>query len=84
MSRVKHLEQETMIDETDAPGTPAQRKGKTPREERAPLAPKTSGAAREAPDTSRSPVTNRNAEGLRHAGATPRPTDKPIVGGDRG
>ena len=49
----------------------------------APVAPKTSGASGEE-DTSKSPVANRDAEGPRKAGVTPRPTDKPIVGGDRG
>jgi hypothetical protein len=29
-------------------------------------------------------IADRNAEGPREAGTTPRPTDKPIVGGDRG
>lgn len=78
MATVKRLEPETIIDETNAAGTPVERKGKTP------AAPKTSGAAVETDDTSRSPVANRNEEGPRHAGATPRPTDKPIVGGNRG
>lgn len=83
MADVKKLEDETVIDETNAPGTPVQRKGKTPREEPAPVAPKTSGAPEPEPDTSRSPVANRNQEGPRQAGTTPRPTDKPIVGGGR-
>ncbi|WP_152529529.1 hypothetical protein [Aliihoeflea sp. 2WW] len=47
-------------------------------------APKTSGA----PERGKEPLTNkladRNTEGPREAGTTPRPTDKPIVGGDRG
>ena len=45
---------------------------------------KTSGA----PERGKEPLTNtladRNSEALREAGTTPRPTDKPIVGGDRG
>jgi hypothetical protein len=40
--------------------------------------PKTSGAAAPGPDTSRSPVANRNREGPRQAGATPRPKSNPI------
>jgi hypothetical protein len=84
MRRVKRLERDTIIDETDAPGTPVQRKGKTPREEATDVAPKTSSTPKEDADTSKSPVANRNAEGPRQAGPTPRPTDKPIVGGDRG
>jgi hypothetical protein len=46
----------------------------------APTVPKTSGAARPAPDTSKSRVANRDTEGPRKAGATPRPTRKPISG----
>ncbi len=41
--------------------------------------PKTAGAAEPAPDTSRSRVANRDVAGPRKAGATPRPTDKPVV-----
>jgi hypothetical protein len=44
----------------------------------APTAPKTSGASTPTPDTSKSPVANRDLDGLRKAGTTPRPTDKPI------
>jgi hypothetical protein len=44
----------------------------------APTAPKTSGASTPAPDTSKSPVANRDLDGPRKAGTTPRPTDKPI------
>lgn len=47
-------------------------------------APETSGA----PERGKEPFLNksadRNSEGIREAGATPRPTDKPIVGGDKG
>lgn len=43
--------------------------------------PKTAGAAAPDADTSKSPLANRNLEGGRKAGTTPRPTDKPIVGG---
>lgn len=84
MGEVKRIEAETLIDETDAPGIPVQRKGKTPGEEPAPVAPRTSGAPIDDTDTSRSPVANRDTEGHRKAGTTPRPTEKPIVGGDRG
>lgn len=83
MKRVKRLEREAIIDETRAAGMPAERKGKTPREEPGPVVPKTSGASAK-PDTSRSSVANRNTEGPRQAGTTPRPMDKPIVGGDKG
>jgi len=37
--------------------------------------PKTSGAPAPGQDTSRSPVANRNREGPRQAGMTPRPKD---------
>lgn len=40
--------------------------------------PHTSGEPQPAPDTSKSPLANRNVEGPRQAGATPRPTDKPL------
>jgi len=79
MNEVKRLETENLIDETDAPGTPAQRRRKLPGEEPAPAVPKTSGAPADEPDTSRSPVANRNSEGPRQAGVSPRPTDKPGV-----
>ena len=48
-----------------------------------PAVPKTSGAPLPAKDMSKSDVANRDP-GARKAGATPRPTDKPITGGDRG
>lgn len=84
MRRVKKLGSKTVINETDAAGTPVQRKGKTLREEPAPPVPKTSGGPKPQPDTSKSPVANRNTEGPRQAGTSPRPTDKPIIGGGRG
>lgn len=43
-----------------------------------PAVPKTSGAAKPGPDTSRSGVANRDVAGPRKAGATPRPTRKPL------
>lgn len=39
--------------------------------------PLSGGAAPES-DPLRNPVANRNAEGPRHAGTTPRPSDQPI------
>lgn len=45
-----------------------------------PEAPKTSGAAEPALDTSKSPVANRDLEGPRKASTTPRPTGKPMTG----
>jgi hypothetical protein len=39
--------------------------------------PMSAGAAAE-PDPLRSPSANRNTEGPRHTGVTPRPTDKPV------
>lgn len=48
-----------------------------------PVVPKTSGAAKPADGTAKNPVADRNP-GPRQAGTTPRPTDKPISGGDRG
>jgi hypothetical protein len=44
----------------------------------APVAPKTSGAPKPAPDTSKSKVANRDIEGPRKASTTPRPTGKPL------
>ena len=51
-----------------------------PNDERAetPPNPKTSGAPKPAPDTSKSPLANRDIEGPRKASTTPRPTDKPV------
>jgi hypothetical protein len=46
----------------------------------APMAPKTAGAPKPAPDTSKSRVANRDVEGPRKASTTPRPTRKPIGG----
>ncbi|MER2536389.1 MAG: DUF2934 domain-containing protein [Rhizobiaceae bacterium] len=45
----------------------------------APASPKMSGAAKPARDRSKSPVANRDTEGPRKAGATARPTDKPLA-----
>jgi hypothetical protein len=42
-------------------------------------APKTAGASKPAPDTSRNPVANRDRNGPRRAGTTPRPTHKPLA-----
>jgi hypothetical protein len=47
-------------------------------------APKTSGAPLRGKEPLVNSVADRNTEGPRHAGVTPRPTDKAIVGGDRG
>lgn len=67
----------------DDAGTRTQKRDSAGNDERqAPAAPKTSGAAPEE-DTSKSNVANRDTEGPRKAGFTPRPTDKPIVGGGR-
>lgn len=71
MNRVKRLESNGIVNETDAPGNPALRKGRTPRKKPAPIAPDDE------------PETSRNTEGRRQAGTTPRHTDKPIVGGNR-
>jgi hypothetical protein len=43
------------------------------------VTPSTSGAAKPAPDTSKSKVANRDVAGPRKAGTTPRPTRKPMV-----
>jgi hypothetical protein len=43
-----------------------------------PVAPRTGGVPKPEPDTSRSRVANRDVEGPRKAGTTPRPTDKPL------
>lgn len=45
---------------------------------------KTSGAPERGKEPLTNKLTDRNSEGPREAGTTPRPTDKPIVGGDRG
>lgn len=45
---------------------------------KAPSAPKTAGAAMPGPDTSKSPIANRDLDGRRQAGTTPRPTEKPL------
>jgi hypothetical protein len=41
--------------------------------------PKTAGAPEPPPDTSKSRVANRDREGPRKAGTSPRPTGKPLV-----
>jgi hypothetical protein len=46
----------------------------------APRAPKTGGGARKGKEPLVNPVADRNVEGPRQAGMTPRPTDKPIAG----
>lgn len=53
---------------------------KDPLRNEAPKAPRTAGAPKPGPDTSKSPVANRDLEGPRKAGTTPRPTSKPIAG----
>lgn len=53
----------------DRPDPPPKRRDKTP---------KLAGAAKPAPDTIKSRIANRDLEGPRKAGPTPRPTDKPI------
>jgi hypothetical protein len=45
----------------------------------APRAPKTSGAVRKGKEPLVNPAADRNVEGSRQAGMTPRPTDKPIA-----
>jgi hypothetical protein len=42
-------------------------------------APNTAGASEPGPDTSRNPVANRDRNGPRKAGTTPRPTRKPLA-----
>jgi hypothetical protein len=42
--------------------------------------PKTSTVAEPEPDTSRSSAANRDVDGPRKAGTTPRPPDKPVEG----
>lgn len=44
-----------------------------------PYAPKMSGGSVPPTDTSRSSVTDRNIDGPRHDGASPRPTDDPSI-----
>jgi hypothetical protein len=46
-------------------------------EAREPRANPMSGGAAVEPDPLRDPIANRNTEGPRQAGVTPRPTDKP-------
>ncbi len=64
----KNLKDTAIVDERDAAGTE--------------IAPKMGGAAAPSRETSKTKVANRDP-GPRKTGATPRPTDKPIVGGDR-
>ncbi|GHC79492.1 hypothetical protein [Limoniibacter endophyticus] len=45
-------------------------------------APKTSGAAPQGKEPLPNPIADRNPQGPREAGITPRPTDKPVIGGD--
>lgn len=47
-------------------------------------APKTSGAPQRGKEPLIDKLADRNVEGPREAGVTPRPTVKPIVDGDRG
>jgi len=50
----------------------------TGKDRQPPPNPKMSGAPAPGPDTSRSPVVNRDREGPRQAGATPRPKENPV------
>ncbi len=52
--------------------------------EQSPEAPKLGGAPERGKEPATNPLADRNVEGVRQAGATPRPTEKPIVGGERG
>lgn len=69
-----------MADRTE----PVQSDAKFPRErdlpERGKPTPKTSGAPERGKEPLVNPDADRNTEGPREAGATPRPTDKPITG----
>lgn len=47
-------------------------------EAREPCVKPMSGGAAPKPDPLRNPVANRNTEGPRQAGVTPRPTDRPV------
>lgn len=72
------------IEEPD-PDLPVEVPNPNPDEnEDAPLHAKTSGAPLEGKEPLVNPSADRNTEGVRQAGMTPRPTDKPITGGDRG
>lgn len=64
---VQSPDSDRLVDET-APGDEANEPRKMPM----------SGGAKPEPDPLRNPLANRNTEGPRHAGTTPRPTDKPI------
>ena len=68
-----------------ADGARTQQRDITGNDERqAPKVPKTSGAPEKGKEPLANPISDRNTEGPREGGVTPRPTDKPIVGGDRG
>jgi hypothetical protein len=71
MAKMNQQSRQGIIREAEPTGTEIERKR--------PAVLKTSGAAPEAVDTSRSPVANRDPAGPRKAGRTPRPTEKPIV-----
>ena len=84
MAKVKDPKN-AIVREPEVAGTEIERKDFTGKDkEETPVAPKTSGAPTKENDTSRSAVANRNEEGPGQAGTTPRHTDKPIVGGNRG
>lgn len=82
MAEVKNPK-DAVVREPDAAGAPVERRDPAGKPA-APVAPKTSGAPVEGKEPLVNPAADRNTEGARQAGVTPRPTDKPIVGGDRG
>ena len=70
MAKIDQQSRKGIIREAEARGTEIERKR---------AVPKTSGAAPESTDTSRSPVANRDPAGPRKAGRTPRPNANPVI-----
>lgn len=70
------------VTQPDGAGVPGRenRNLADPERTSAPAAPKTSGASEKSEEPLKNPLADRNGEGARQAGMTPRPTDKPIAG----
>jgi hypothetical protein len=86
MNKIKDPKTSTAIArEPEAAGTPIVRKAPIGKGGgKAPANPKASGSPLRGKEPLVNPVADRNTEGPRHAGMTPRPTEKPITGGERG
>jgi len=72
------------VEEPETEGLPDEKRDPNPDENRdPPVHAKTSGAADKSKDPLPDPFDKRKSDAPREAGVTPRPTDKPITGGDR-